>query len=289
MKKFGPSLNGVIALILLAITPFLFAATNPIQVESLEVDPSSGELPYEPPIEESSAVEEPGMSIGETHYQLQILRQEVEELRGLVEDMGYALARIEKTQDDRYLELDSRFQRLNEQLSTNSRQRNVPPARGEETESGRPSDSTNPAANGDPSRGDFVVATQDEKTLYQSSLELIRSRQYDLAITQLQTMIAQYPDGSLAPNAYYWLGEVYAAKPQPDYEAARKALAQVITFFPEHRKVPDAGFKLGKVYHLMGDCVRAKELLERVMDQNPGKSVSKLAETYLRDNIGACN
>jgi TolA-binding protein len=102
-------------------------------------------------------------------------------------------------------------------------------------------------------------------------------------------MIAQYPDGSLAPNAYYWLGEVYAAKPQPDYEAARKALAQVITFFPEHRKVPDAGFKLGKVYHLMGDCVRAKELLERVMDQNPGKSVSKLAETYLRDNIGACN
>jgi tol-pal system protein YbgF len=286
MKKFCPSLNGVIALILIAVTPFLFAATNPVRVESLEVNPSNSELPYQPPMEEGAS-DTPGISTGETHYQLQILRQEVQALRGLVEDMNHALSRIQKTQDDRYLELDSRFQRLNEQLSVSSR-RGVPLTSSEGTQAGEVT-GDNPGANGDSHRTDIVSATQDEKTLYQSALELIRGRQYELAITQLRAMIEQYPDGSLAPNAYYWLGEVYAAKPQPDYEAARKALAQVITFFPEHRKVPDAAFKLGKIYHLMGDCVRAKELLERVMVQHQGKSVSKLAETYLRDNVGTCD
>ena len=91
------------------------------------------------------------------------------------------------------------------------------------------------------------VSGQSEKALYDTSLELIRNRQYDLAITQLQAVITQYPDGNYAANAYYWLGEVHAAKPQPDYESARQSLVQVITFFPDNRKVPDAAFKLGKI------------------------------------------
>ena len=129
---------------------------------------------------------------------------------------------------------------------------------------------------------------QDERKLYDAALELIHSRQYELAITQLQAVITQFPDGALAPNAYYWLGEVYAAKPDPEYELARQALAQVITYFPEHHKVPDAAFKLGKVYHLMGDCRRATELLSQVVNQQQGTSVATLAQTYLRQ-IGSCN
>ncbi|MFT7684957.1 MAG: tol-pal system protein YbgF [Candidatus Azotimanducaceae bacterium] len=250
------------------------AATNPISVESRDIDTESPqyrvgavtnseeELQFQPPIEEGEPLSN---SSGEAHYQMQLLQQEVEQLRGMVEELKYGLKQMRATEDARYLELDSRFQNFQQ--------------------ADKPAEA---ADNDEASDESFAGAEQDEKTLYESAIKLIRGRQYDMAIAQLQNLISSYPDGMLAPNAYYWLGEVYAAKPQPDYENARKALVQVITFFPEHRKVSDAAFKLGKVYHLMGDCRRATDLLKQVIIDHQGKSVSKLAEAYLRDKITNC-
>jgi len=254
--------SGVIGMSLLILAPFLFAANNPIEVSSLETQ-SPEILPFQPPVDDGPATE---ISVGESQYQMQILQQEVQQLRGIVEELSHALDSLRATQDDRYLELDSRLQGNGTTVDQNS-----------EVES---TAGTLPQ--------DISSAGSDEKFLYESAIALIQSRQYDLAIEKLQAVIDQYPDGSLTPNAYYWLGEVYAAKPTPDYENARKALAQVITYFPENRKVPDAAFKLGKIYHLMGNCQRSVELLKQVIDSQKGKSVSKLAEAYLRDNVGNC-
>ena len=247
------------------------AAENPIEIESRSVtgqvsNPVAGVtemLPYQQPIEEE------GPSGIEGQYQLQLMQQDVMELRGLVEELSHELDRMRTIAEDRYLELDRRFQSLSQgmanapaaQLTLNG---DVPPAVGS---------------------GAGKIPAQGEKRLYETALELIRNKQYELAISQLLVVIEQYPDGTYAPNAYYWLGEVYAAKPDPQYEEARQALAQVITFFPDHRKVPDAAFKLGKVYNLMGDCERASDILNQVIEQQKGKSVAKLAETYLNDRV----
>ena len=79
--------------------------------------------------------------------------------------------------------------------------------------------------------------------------------------------------------------EVHAAMPQPDYEQARQALVQVIDGFPGNNKVPDASFKLGKVYHLMGDCSRSKAFLQQVATSYASKSAGQLAERYLANQI----
>ncbi|MCB1692770.1 MAG: tetratricopeptide repeat protein, partial [Pseudomonadales bacterium] len=214
----------------------------------------------------------------ETQYQLQLMQQDVLELRGMVEQLQHQLKQIQSTQEDRYLELDSRFQALSSQLQGGA---SVMPAKDAGT-------------NAQAGSGEIADVTKEEKidsksrtekTLYETALELIRRRQYELAIGQLQAVIDQYPQGDFTANAYYWLGEVYAAKPNPEYEKARQALAQVITFFPDNRKVPDAAFKLGKVYHLMGDCQSKKKKLEQVARDYKGTSVGKLAEAYLRDKI----
>jgi tol-pal system protein YbgF len=237
------------------------------------------QLPFEAPVEEGLAgtaeVADGEMEGMETQYHMQLLEQDVLTLRGLVEELQYQLQRLKKTQDDRYLELDGRFQSLRGQLASGTLAAEVGPA------------VVTPA----PVVGEIVapqVTGQSEKALYDTALELIRNRQYDLAISQLQAVIDRYPSGTYAANAYYWLGEVYAAKPEPNYEKARQALAQVIEFFPDHQKVPDAAFKLGKVYYLMGDCVKARELLKQVVEQHQGKSVAKLAGSYLRDNMASC-
>ena len=229
------------------------------------------ELPFQAPLENGT------VSSGiEAEYQAQLMEQEVQTLRGLVEDLQYQLKRMKKIQDDRYLELDSRFQELREQRVTRTL------AAGE-------LDSTKQSATTSAGATAPATTVQGEKSLYDTALELIRNRQYDLAITQLEGVINRFPNGEYAPNAYYWLGEVYAAMPVPDYESARQAFVQVMTLFPDHRKVPDAAFKLGKVHHLMGDCSKAKALLSDVVEQHQGKSVAKLASSYMRDSMSDCN
>jgi tol-pal system protein YbgF len=247
---------------------------NPILVESLTSAESeiSAESPFiEPIIEESS----PEM---ENVYQTQVLQEEVLDLRGLVEEMSHEVQQMKIRQADRYLELDRRFEDFRKQIGRRSLLDSEDPVTAindpEQVPGGYSGAADQPE-----------LSPANEKSLYDSALELIRNRQYDMAIVQLDTVIERYPDGQYAPNAYYWLGEVYAARPDPDYEMARQSLAQVISFFPEHRKVPDAAFKLGKVYHMMGDCVRAREILTQVIQQHQGTTVARLSETYLRDKV----
>ena len=186
-------------------------------------------------------------------------------LRGLVEQLSYQIQRHRGIQDDRYLELDRRLQNL----------RTVSLA----GPTGQSLDSV-PSVD-----ADTESEHQSEQALYNAGYTSIKERRFDEAIKQLKRVIEQYPDGEFTANAYYWIGEVHAAMPQPDLEQARQALVQVIDGFPGSNKVPDASFKLGKVYHLMGDCGRAKAFLQQVASVYAAKSAGQLAERYLTDQI----
>jgi len=203
----------------------------------------------------------------ESQYQIQLLQQEVMNLRGLIESLEYEIKRQKSVADDRYLELDSRLQNLlNEGMSDK--------------------EGIDPEEQGIEILPDFELS--GEKELYDTARQLIRNRQYEKAVDQLSNFIQSFPESQLIANAYYWLGQVHAAKIDPDLEQARQALAQVISFFPDHSKVPDAAFALGKVHYALGDCERAKTLLSQVVEQYSGKSAAKLSENYLKD-IGDCS
>lgn len=248
------------------------AAQGPLVVESRD-----SKVTYQPPIEDNGSqgtIYEGESGGAEEQYQMQLLQQEIMQLRGLVEELQYQLNRLKSIQDDRYLELDSRLQQV---MRAGSERPPTQPV-------------TTPPVTGNPVAGDPIDTTDgdvSERDLYETTQILIRNRQYDMAVAQLDALIAKYPDGQYTGNAYYWLGQVYAAMSPPDFEKARQALAQVITYFPDHNKVPDAAYALGKVYHALGDCERATELLQSVVDQYPGKSAATLSQTYLRESV-AC-
>ena len=198
---------------------------------------------------------------------MQLMQQEVMRLRGLIESLDYEIKRQKSIADDRYLELDARLQNL---LSDDIVDKEGI-GRDEQMMEAMP---------------DFELS--GEKELYDTARQLIKNRQYESAVEQLRNFIKSFPESQLIANAYYWLGQVHAAKIDPDLEQARQALAQVISFFPDHSKVPDAAFALGKVHYALGDCERAKTLLSQVVEQYPGKSAAKLSENYLKD-IGDCS
>jgi len=246
----------ITAIIAAICTPLLVSAADfPVQVESRE---SSG-VTYRQPIEA-----EPEGSGFEQQYQMQLLQQEVMQLRGVVEQLQHELKRMKAVQDDRYLELDSRLQQALQASETQP---------------------TGAVVDEPEAPGSGPDENLSEKEQYETAQMLIRNRQYDMAITQLDGFIDRFPDGEYTPNAYYWLGQVYAAKVNPDFEKARQALAQVISYFPDHSKVPDAAYALGKVYNTLGDCQRASELLQQVVQRYEDRSAAKLAENYLRESV----
>jgi tol-pal system protein YbgF len=282
MKAVHPLLSGVLATVIFAVAsaPLIVSAASSYPIASgsattsssppstrsgstassgaIVVESRESSVTYQPPIEDA-----PVRSAVEDQYQMQLLQQEVMQLRGLVEQLQHELQKQKSVQDDRYLELDARLQQ--------ALKAQVVEVQPQEPNSAVPVP--------------VVDDNLSEKELYETTQLLIRNRQYEMSITQLEALISRFPNGEYTPNAYYWLGQVNAAKTNPDFEQARQALAQVISYFPDHNKVPDAAYALGKVYHTLGDCTRATELLQQVVDQYPGKSAAKLAENYLRESV----
>lgn len=268
MISLRPCLSGV--LVIIASAPFLLGADNGVQVQSISTDQPK-EIPFQAPVDTDKPQKQSG---GELVYQLQVLQQDLQDLRGNVEDLQHQIKEIQSTQQSRYLDLDKRIQNLQQQLNQ----------RGGQNPSGSVAQNQQGTIDDVNKEAPTSSSSASEKAMYDKALDMIRNRKFNDAITQLQAVIAKYPNGDLTANTYYWLGEVYAALPNPDYDKARQALAQVTTYFPKSRKVPDAMYKLGKVYYYMGDCKRSKEMLNKVVQDYQGKSVAKLAESFLHDN-----
>ncbi len=203
-----------------------------------------------------------GSRLSDLFYQLQVLQQEVQELRGIVEEQSHQLNRLARDQQEQYLDLDRRMQavRASAPQSTVGAQ-SAPTAGGGAT----------PAA----------AAPGSERDAYTAAFSLMKARQFDASTQAFNQLIANYPNGEYTANSFYWLGELYLAQDEP--EKARQSFTQVINLFPDHQKVPDALYKLGVVYHRLGDTQRAREYLNRTRSEFPQSSAAGLAQTYLAE------
>ncbi len=65
-----------------------------------------------------------------------------------------------------------------------------------------------------------------------------------------------------------------------DLENARQHFVQIVTLYPDHSKVPDALYKLGTVYHQLGNVSRALDYLDRVISTYPTATAAGLARSY---------
>lgn len=218
--------------------------------------------PFRPPVLDDE--DEPGgESASEMRTQLRQLQQEVMTLRGMVESQQHAIARLERQQRERYLDLDRRLSRMG----------GGPALVPEEPGAGMLEDAS---AAGDTSR-----AGDDERAAYEQAFRLTREREFEAALEAFRGFIDEYSGEELEGNAWYWLGELYLVIDQPDLEASREAFVQVKDRWPEHDKVPDVLYKLGVVYHQLGEAGQARDYLQQVQRQHPDSSAARLAGSYL--------
>lgn len=191
--------------------------------------------------------------------QVEQLQQEIQQLRGTTEEQAYLLEQFKKSSRDRYIDLDRRIS----QLVTSKA---APVA------AKIPSDNLAPQKN----------ASAEEKVLYGKAKKKIKVKQFDEAISLLNKLLIDFPEGAYASNAYYWLGEVNLALPAPDYQSAEIHFLKLLQRDARHRKVPAALFKLGKLYDMTGQAKLADKYLNRVIQQHSKSSAASLARKYLQ-------
>ena len=197
--------------------------------------------------------------------QMEQLQQEVQMLRGKIEEQAYEIDKIKQSQRDRYIDLDRRLSELNKQPGSVT-----PPV------SQTPVSSASPAPSVD-------VKDLDDRKLYNTAQDMVQSRQFDQAIATFNHLFEKFPESRYVPNSHYWLGEVYMALPQPKLAEAKAHLLTVIESYPDHSKVPASLYKLGKTSDMMGDKQQAIKYLKKVLERYPSSSSAGLARQYIQN------
>ena len=172
------------------------------------------------------------------------------------------------------MDLDQRILELSKAVESGASAAQQPTAAGASADSGRLK----------PTRVYRSPEPEEQKT-YNDIIDLIRNKKdYDTAITRLYEFVDTYPEGDLTVNAYYWLGEVYLAKPQ--LEQARQAFTIVATRYSDHRKAADAVYKLGVTLDRLGEKDEARRRMTSVVEQYPDSGAAELAKKYLDSDQG---
>ena len=139
-------------------------------------------------------------SVAEMYYQMQVLQQEVLQLRGMVEEQAFEIKKLKQQRLDDYVDLDRRISQLNSSGASSA---------GSSAASASQSSSTSRSTT-TPSN---TPAKPNEMKHYRSAMNLVLKKQdYDGAISSLEEHLRLFPNGRFSANAQYWLGEVHIQK-----------------------------------------------------------------------------
>lgn len=190
------------------------------------------------------------------------MQQEIQALRGLVEQQGHQIKQLETQQRNLYADLDARLTRLARTHS--STEKGVTEAK--EAKEAKQTSST---------------SLDKQVEIYQSAFSLIKEKKYSQAIKGMKKYLQKYPSGKYAPNSHYWLGELYLRA--GDNRQAMDEFNTVVTSYADSNKVPDAMLQLGFIEYDQSQWIQARRWWKKVMDQYPDSSTARIAETRLVD------
>ncbi len=258
--------------------------------------------------------------------ELQQMREEVRELRGLVEAQSQEIENLKRRQRDQYVDLDRRLGELragsaeaapaqsgetagdsdsNEpdtgasamDIASSDRLGEGPGSGERDSDDDQPQvqqiappevrdqldeqpELTTLADQGSGESRTLREPTEAEQQAYDQAFRALRETRYADAAEGFDAFLRDHPDSSYAPNALYWLGEVYYVT--RDFEIALTQFERLQDSYPDSSKKPDALLKIGFSHYELGNWDRARAALEQVIADYPGTNYSRLAENRLR-------
>jgi len=227
----------------------------------------------------------------ELYRQLQSLQEEVMQLRGLVEEQSHQLQELRQQSLDRYMDLDRRLSggaaAAVPPAPASTATGAVPLATGIEPINAQQPPQAPAATASATTATPAQTAPAGEQDAYKQAYAKLKGQQYTVAIQSFDAFIKDYPSSELVPNAHYWLGELHLVESPQNLNAADQSFAKLLSDFPQHAKAPDALYKQGKIAFMRGDKVKAKKLMQRVIDEYgaSGSSAPQLAKQFIDENL----
>jgi tol-pal system protein YbgF len=107
---------------------------------------------------------------------------------------------------------------------------------------------------------------------------LLKKRDMEGASIALTEHLAKYPESRYAPDASYWLGEIYLL--QGRTQSALSYFLKIVNEYPDHEKVVAAQYKLGTIYFQIGRKAMAREMLR--LASKDGSAIGDKAKDFLK-------
>jgi tol-pal system protein YbgF len=120
----------------------------------------------------------------------------------------------------------------------------------------------------------------DEQASYDTAFAALREGRYAESARRFSGFLTQFPNGDLADNATYWLGESYYVT--QNYRIALDTFKSLLDRFPQSAKAADALLKLGYCHYELHEWNEAEGALNQVVQRYPDTTVARLAQGRLR-------
>lgn len=190
--------------------------------------------------------------------QLDELKIEVNELRGVTELHTHQLSQILERQRELYQELDRRVTQA------------LKPA------TSIPTGIQAPASSGQTNYSSNLT----ENDAYDRAVNMVlKEKRYDQAIPAFRAFNQQYPNSSYAANAHYWLGQLLFNK--SNLAEAKKEFEIVVSQYAKSSKRSDALLKLATVEQKQNNKTKAIRLYQQLVQEYPNSNAAKLAQPRL--------
>ena len=263
-----------------------------------------------------SVVESQGISLGAAQTQSssnsdalsllleqnQNLRAELQALRGIVEEQGFELRKLQRDALNRYTSNDERLTALEGGASASSNVPTQAPLSPSISNSQR--DASSSVSNTDNTvaaresvddfvgersslnnlqtsnrRGSLQPAVLSEQQLYQMAYDSVINSDFERSIAEFDQYMSVYPSGRFVTNAHYWKGQAYLYLQR--YGEAKESYEIILNRYEASAKLADAMYGLGLAYQGLGNVTQARQLLNEIKRRFPNTGVANLADTKL--------
>jgi tol-pal system protein YbgF len=115
---------------------------------------------------------------------------------------------------------------------------------------------------------------------YRQAIMLVGRNRHAEARRAFESVYETDPNGDLADNALFWIGETYYAS--KDYTNAVRYYMRVVNDYATQNKAPDALFKTALAQERTGDVALARRTLQQVIERYPYSSPASTAKAELQ-------
>lgn len=206
--------------------------------------------------------------------QVDDLTQKIQMLQGKIEEQQHRLKLLEDQIRSQYQDIDKRLTSRTAPVSAGSAV-NASPLPAANTTSANSATAVRTSVK--PAPG---VPTAVGERAYQAAFQLLKNKQYPLAIQSFEDFIKKYPSDINLPNANYFLGQLYLLQGQPDQSISR--FNHFASAYPQDARIPDALLQLGLAYFAKGEKATAMDTFKKIIQRYPDSKAAQAAQARLQ-------